>query len=234
MSALFERAQKTVVMITSVPVTADEMASATWLNLSCTIKQASFTAGQKNDIDVTTLCSDETENINGLSAPSEVSLSGNFYRNPAQDALRKAYDNDGIYGFKVIFPSGNGFMWRAEVRQHTWDSQTNGVVAATFSLRLKGKPGNIDAATALSFVTDLPASQTVAAGSVLTMSVVVQGGTEPYTYVWKKGSSTVSGQTSATFNKAAAVSGDAGVYSCVVTDADGTVITSADHTVTIS
>ncbi|HBX8221429.1 TPA: phage tail protein, partial [Klebsiella pneumoniae] len=112
MSALFERAQKTVVMITSVPVTAAELDTATWLNLSCTIKQASFTAGQKNDIDVTTLCSDETENINGLPAPSEMSLSGNFYRNPAQDALRAAYDNDGVYGFKVIFPSGNGFLMR--------------------------------------------------------------------------------------------------------------------------
>ncbi|STS82403.1 tail protein [Klebsiella pneumoniae] len=38
MSALFERAQKTVVMITSVPVTAAELDTATWLNLSCTIK----------------------------------------------------------------------------------------------------------------------------------------------------------------------------------------------------
>jgi hypothetical protein len=75
---------------------------------------------------------------------------------------------------------------RAEVRQHTWDSQTNGVVAATFSLRLKGKPTNIDASGILSFATDLPASQTVAAGSALTMGVVVQGGTAPYTYVWKK------------------------------------------------
>ncbi|WGY19604.1 phage tail protein [Klebsiella pneumoniae] len=63
MSALFERAQKTVVMITSVPVTSAELDTATWLNLSCTIKQASFTAGQKNDIDVTTLCSDETESM---------------------------------------------------------------------------------------------------------------------------------------------------------------------------
>ncbi|EPL7198831.1 immunoglobulin domain-containing protein [Klebsiella michiganensis] len=236
MSALFERAQKTKLMITSVPVTEDEMASATWLELSCTIKQASFTAGQKNDIDVTTLCSDETENINGLPAPSEMSLSGNFYRNPAQDALRTAYDNDGVHGFKVIFPSGNGSQFRAEVRQHTWDSQTNGVVAATFSLRLKGKATNIDAAGILSFATDLPASQTVSAGSTLTMGVVVQGGTEPYTYVWKKGSSTVSGQTSATFNKASAVSGDAGVYSCVVTDSatPANVITSSDCTVTIS
>ncbi|HBV5320810.1 TPA: phage tail protein, partial [Klebsiella pneumoniae] len=58
MSALFERAQKTKVLITSVPVTEDELDAATWLNLSCTIKQASFTAGQKNDIDVTTLCSE--------------------------------------------------------------------------------------------------------------------------------------------------------------------------------
>lgn len=186
MSALFERAQKTKVMITSVPVTEDELDAATWLNLSCTIKQASFTAGQKNDIDVTTLCSEETENINGLPAPSEMSLSGNFYRNPAQDTLRTAYDNDGVYGFKVVFPSGNGFLFRAEVRQHTWDSQTNGVVAATFSLRLKGKPTNIDASGILSFAADLPASQTVAVGSALTMGVVVQGGTEPYTYVWKK------------------------------------------------
>jgi hypothetical protein len=82
MSALFER-PKNGSNDYSVPVTAAELDTATWLNLSCTIKQASFTAGQKNDIDVTVLCSDETENINGLPAPSEMSLSGNFYRNPA-------------------------------------------------------------------------------------------------------------------------------------------------------
>ena len=118
MSALFERAQNG----SNDYLCAGHCGRAgygNWLNLSCTIKQASFTAGQKNDIDVTVLCSDETENINGLPAPSEMSLSGNFYRNPAQDALRAAYDNDGVYGFKVIFPSGNGFLMRAEVRQHT-------------------------------------------------------------------------------------------------------------------
>ncbi|STT97352.1 tail protein [Klebsiella pneumoniae] len=35
------------------------------------------------------------------------------------------------------------------------------------------------------------------------MGVVVQGGTAPYTYAWKKGTSTVSGQTSATLRKPA-------------------------------
>ncbi|MEJ4043474.1 immunoglobulin domain-containing protein [Erwinia sp. SLM-02] len=236
MSAVFERAQKTVVMITSAPVTVEGLAAATWLNLSCTLKQASFTAGQKNDIDVTVLCSDETENINGLPAPAEMSLSGNFSRNPGQDALRDAYDNDGVYGFKVVFPSGNGFLMRAEVRQHTWDSQANSVIAATFSLRLKGKPTKIDATGILAFVTDLSAALTVAAGSALSMSVIAAGGTAPYSYVWKKGAATVSGQTTATFSKASAVSGDAGTYSCIVTDSavPPNVITSADCIVTIN
>ncbi|ENB8418297.1 phage tail protein, partial [Escherichia coli] len=139
MSSNFERSQQTKVMISSAPVTAETLSSASFLELSCTIKEVQFTAGQKQDIDVTTLCSVEQENINGLGAASEISMSGNFYLNAAQNALRSAYDNDTTYGFKVIFPSGNGFTFMAEVRQHTWSAGTNGVVAATFSLRLKGK-----------------------------------------------------------------------------------------------
>lgn len=50
------------------------MDSATFLDLSCTIKEIQFTGGQKQDIDVTTLCSTEQENINGLPSPSEISV----------------------------------------------------------------------------------------------------------------------------------------------------------------
>jgi predicted secreted protein len=144
MSALYEKSQGTQIQITAQPTTAGTIGTATWLNVSCSLKEASFTAGQKQDIDVTTLCSTEQENTNGLGAPSEISLSGNFYRNDAQDALRTAYDNDTAYGFKITFPSGNGFSFIAEVRQHTWSAGTNGVVAATFSLRLKGKAAYIE------------------------------------------------------------------------------------------
>ncbi|MFD3237313.1 major tail subunit, partial [Escherichia coli] len=140
MSALYERSQLTQVMISSAPATTETMDKAEYLRLDCTIKEVQFTAGQKQDIDVTTLCSTEQENINGLGASSEISMSGNFYLNQAQNALRDAYDNDALYAFKVQFPSGKGFKFLAEVRQHTWSSGTNGVVAATFSLRLKGKP----------------------------------------------------------------------------------------------
>ncbi|EJJ0596713.1 phage tail protein, partial [Escherichia coli] len=91
MSSNFERSQLTKIMISSAPVTAETLDSASYLGLSCTIKEVQFTAGQKQDIDVTTLCSVEQENINGLGAASEISMSGNFYLNAAQNALRSAY-----------------------------------------------------------------------------------------------------------------------------------------------
>ncbi|EMG9219815.1 immunoglobulin domain-containing protein [Enterobacter hormaechei] len=234
MSSLFEKSQLTKILISSLPTTKEAMDSAVYLDLSCTLKEAQFTGGQKQDIDTTTLCSTEQENINGLPAPSEISLSGNFFMNAAQDALRDAYDNDTTYGFQIIFPSGNGFKFLAEVRQHTWSSGTNGVVAATFSLRLKGKPLPID--PALRLVTDLPTSQSVLTGAAIDMSVGVEGGKPPYSYAWKKGGTTISGQTSAAFNKAVAASGDAGAYSCVVTDSSTPVktVTSATNTLTVN
>jgi len=236
MSALFEKSQGTQILISSLPATVQSAPSAVYLSLSCSLKQAQFTAGQKQDIDVTVLCSEETENFNGLAAASEISLSGNFHVGPAQDALRTAYDNDTVYAFKIIFPSGNGFSFRAEVRQHTWDTQTNGAVAATFSLRLKGKLKKIESDTALSLPTDLPSTKSVASGSALTLNVVASGGTTPYSYKWLKGGSVVSGQTAATFSKSSAAAGDAGSYTCEVSDSAtpaNTVISSACN-VTIS
>ena len=237
MSSQAEKTKKTLIMITDAPVTNDpsSLINANWLNLSCTLKETNFTAGQKNDIDNTTFCSEETENLNGLPAPSELSLSGNFFRNPAQDALRDAYDNDTVYGFKIIFPSGNGFLMRAEVRQHTWSASVNAVVAATFSLRLKGKPQQINATGALSFSADLSDSLSVPEGDDLTLSVSVTGGVIPYTYVWEKDGQAISGQTEGTLTKSGATTDDDGTYSCVVTDSatPPNVITSAECTVIV-
>lgn len=89
MSSLYEKSQKTVIQISEGPVTPETLEAAIFQDLSCTLKQVSFTAGQKQDIDATVLCSDEVENINGLPQPSEISMSGNFYRNPAQTLFGK-------------------------------------------------------------------------------------------------------------------------------------------------
>ncbi len=87
MSALYERSQLTQVMISSAPATAETMDKAEYLRLDCTIKEVQFTAGQKQDIDVTTLCSTEQENINGLGRrprfPCRVILSESGPERPA-------------------------------------------------------------------------------------------------------------------------------------------------------
>lgn len=77
---------------------------------------------------------------NGLASPGEVTISGNWSPDEGQEALRSAYDNDTIHIIKVEFPSGNGYTFLAEVRQNSWSVATSGVVTASFTLRMKGKP----------------------------------------------------------------------------------------------
>ncbi|EFZ62254.1 immunoglobulin I-set domain protein, partial [Escherichia coli OK1180] len=70
----------------------------------------------------------------------------------------------------------------------------------------------------LAFVKNLDKTLTVNTGALLTMSVSVNGGTPPYKYAWKKDGQPVEGQTTDTFSKANAQSGDKGAYTCEVTD----------------
>ncbi|NCB58956.1 MAG: phage tail protein [Gammaproteobacteria bacterium] len=237
MSSLYEKSQGTKIQITSVPATPTTVGTATFLPLECTLKEAQFTAGQKQDIDVTVLCSDEQENINGLAAASEMSLSGNFKENPGQAALRDAYDNDTVYGFRIIFPSGVGFHFFAEVRQHTWSSGTNGVVAATFALRLKGKPTRITAppAVALAFTTDLPATKIAEVGDNFSISVAVTGGVPPYRFDWyENGAHSGLGNTTTSIDFNNAQAEESGHRQVIVTDAVGTTIVSTVCDVEIS
>ncbi len=139
MSSQYEKTQGTKIGVSKLPATPATVASSDFLPIDCTTKEISFTGGQKSDIDVTTLCSTEQEMTNGLAAPSEVSLSGNWADAEGQEVLRQAYENDTIHAFKVEFPSGSGYSFLAEVRQNSWAVSSGGVVTASFTLRLKGK-----------------------------------------------------------------------------------------------
>ena len=88
--------------------------------------------------------------------------------------------------------------------------------------------------TPRAFLTDLPSTKSVAANAALDLSVVMQGGSAPYTYVWKKGGTAIPGKTASTFNIPSVVSGDAGSYTCEVTDAAGKTITSGACVVTVN
>ncbi|MBI6550213.1 phage tail tube protein [Xenorhabdus lircayensis] len=131
---------------TSLSVSADATNDATsalikWVAIDTSVKEINYTGGQKSDIEVTTLGSREQEMINGLAAPAEITLSGHWTaEEEGQDILRVAYDTDRAHAFRVRFPSGAGYVFLAEVRQESWQAAANGIVSASFTLRMRGRP----------------------------------------------------------------------------------------------
>ena len=146
MSSKFEKTQGTKLSVSQEPAEEINPQDATWIEGSCATKEISYTGGQKSDIDVTSLCSTEQEMVNGLAAPAELTLSRNWAaEDPILEILEDAYNSDERHAVKVIFPSGNGYTFLAEVRQNSWSAATAGVVTASYTLRLKGKPQRIKA-----------------------------------------------------------------------------------------
>lgn len=85
------------------------------------------------------------------------------------------------------------------------------------------------------FTTQPPATLSVATGGTITIGPVqASGGVAPLTYQWRKDGVDISGATSATFTKASAASGDAGSYTCRVTDAGSKTAISSACAVTIT
>lgn len=174
MTSIYEKTQGTVFSISAAVATEANPANATWLSASCSTKELSFTGGQKDDIEVTTLCSTEKEMTNGLSSPAEMSINRNWSAGElAQESLMEAYETDERRAIRVVFPSGNGFAYLAEVRQNSWSAGTSGVVSASYTLRIIGKPVRIMASDVVPVtgVTLTPTSGSVAAGGTATFNV---------------------------------------------------------------
>ena len=97
------------------------------------------------------------------------------------------------------------------------------------SLMLAGCGGNSSSVTnpAAPSITTQPANQTVTAGQTATFSVVAAG-TAPLTYQWQKGTTVISGATSAGYTTAATTSSDSGSqFQVVVTNSAGSVTSNA-------
>ncbi|MDE1188196.1 MAG: phage tail tube protein [Pantoea sp.] len=151
MTSKYEVTKGMTFAVSDAPVTAEDFtdagfptASVNWLEAACATKEITYTGGQKADIDVTTLCSTEQEQTNGLAAPAEMSITRNWVGDEeAQQALETAYANDELRALRIKFPSGNGFYVLVEVRQSSWGATTSAVASATYSLRVRGTPKRI-------------------------------------------------------------------------------------------
>lgn len=78
-----------------------------------------------------------------------------------------------------------------------------------------------------SFSTPLAATTTKSTGQTMTLTVVVTGGLEPYSYQWYKDNNAIAGATAATYAKASTTTADSGTYKVVVHDAYGNIISSS-------
>lgn len=78
-----------------------------------------------------------------------------------------------------------------------------------------------------SFSTALNATTAVTAGQTMTLTVVVTGGLEPYSYQWYKDNNAIAGATAATYAKASTTTADSGTYKVVVHDVYGNIISSS-------
>jgi hypothetical protein len=112
-----------------------------WKKISTTAKEISYTGGQKSDLDMTVLESDEQELENGLRAMGELTISGNWKPDDeGQGSLRAADADDSLRLLEIEFKTGNQVRLLTQVRQDSWSIAQNGVASGTFNLRVVGSP----------------------------------------------------------------------------------------------
>lgn len=121
-----------------------------------------------------------------------------------------------------VFPSNGAFNWSCVVTDAEGESITSSIMPVT-AYRLP------------SFTTQPPATVTVTVGSDLSIATTPATTSKaPRTYQWYKDGAAISGATAATFTKASAVAGDAGVYYVIVKDANNKTVQSSNSTVTVN
>nr|UVM84367.1 MAG: hypothetical protein [Bacteriophage sp.] len=121
-----------------------------------------------------------------------------------------------------VFPSNGAFNWSCVVTDAEGTTITSNIMPVT-AYRLP------------SFTTQPPATVTVTAGQELSIATTPATTSKaPRTYQWYKDGAAISGATAATYTKASAVTGDAGVYYLIVKDANNKTVQSSNSTVTVN
>ncbi|KEZ04808.1 tail protein [Burkholderia sp. MSh2] len=135
------KAQGTKVEVSKTISTDIDDVALVFVDLDTTGKTFQWQGGQSSEIDATTLASEEKEFELGLPDPGEFSVDGNFSStDEGQGILRAARSTGEKRVFRATFVDGSKFLFVGMVRQYTWSAGVDGLVAATFSVRVSGAP----------------------------------------------------------------------------------------------
>lgn len=108
------------------------------VGMSCSVKDMSFSSPAGEEIDISTLCSETKETIDGMAGESTVTINANFVvGDQGQDLLRESKDTGKYYAFLLQMENGSKVAWIA--RCNSFDFATgSGVMSGSFSLKVKG------------------------------------------------------------------------------------------------
>lgn len=162
-----------------------------------------------------------------------------------QQPTNQTVNEGGTLTLSVIATNATGYQWKKDgedISSATSETYTKQSVvpsdAGSYTCVVSGEAGTSvtsDAATvtvnALPVITQQPSSQTINEGGNISLAVAATGATG---YQWKKDNVNIPSATGATYTKAKAAPADAGSYTCVVTGAGGTTVTSNAATVTVN
>lgn len=162
-----------------------------------------------------------------------------------QQPTGQTVNEGGTLTLSVLATNATGYQWKKDgedIPSATSATYTKQSVApsdaGSYTCVVSGEGGTSvtsDAATvtvnALPVITQQPSSQTINEGGNISLSVTATGATG---YQWKKDNVNIPSATGATYTKAKASPADAGSYTCVVTGAGGTTVTSNAATVTVN
>lgn len=162
-----------------------------------------------------------------------------------QQPTNQTVNEGGTLTLSVIATNATGYQWKKDgedITSATSATYTKQSVApsdaGSYTCVVSGEAGTSvtsDAATvtvnALPVITQQPSSQTINEGGNISLEVTATGATG---YQWKKDGSDIPSATEATYSKSGALPADAGSYTCVVTGAGGTTVTSNAATVTVN
>lgn len=162
-----------------------------------------------------------------------------------QQPTGQTVNEGGTLTLSILATNATGYQWKKDgedipsANSATYTKQSVAPSdAGSYTCVVSGEGGTSvtsDAATvtvnALPVITQQPSSQTINEGGNINLEVTATGATG---YQWKKDGSDIPSATDATYSKSGALPADAGSYTCVVTGAGGTTVTSNAATVTVN
>ncbi|GAB4034258.1 hypothetical protein [Spirosoma jeollabukense] len=169
-------------------------------------------------------CQATTNTISITSVAPSVTISGSLSFCPGQNTVLSAV-TDGN-------PVPYVYKWKYNNNDVGASSNLSVTKAGTYSVEVTNQGCTVSTSVEIKEITNLPVSitgnNTICAGTFSPLSATVSGGTGPYTYQWKQGTSNLFGSTSQVLSVTTT-----GTYSVSATDSKGCTGTSPGFDVTV-